>query len=273
MQTKQKFNYNLLASGNFNLDNISVNHQYITLPNTYIRYANEHRHDRLLLIVSGKCRFDIFNDSPITACEGDVIYIPYNIAYRAEWLTSSKGEIYSINYLMRDAVSKQITLSPEIQKFSNCGNNLTMGLFKECRNIFVAEDYGYELKCKYTLLKLLYVIICAQNGQKQGRVEKAIRYIYTNFAEETTVSELAKMCNLGECMFRRNFKLETGTSPLKFRNNLRIQKAYDILVSEKCTVAKAMEATGFYDASYFNKLFKATIGYSPSEIKKNQNNI
>ena len=271
MQTKQNFNYMLIESGKFNLDNISVNHQYIALPNTYIRYANEHRHDRLLLIVSGECRFDIFNDSPIIASEGDVIYIPYNIAYRAEWSKYAKGELYSITYVMRDTVSRQITISPEIQKFSNCGNNLTKGLFKECRSIFVAEDYGYELKCKYTLLKLLHVIICAQNEQKQSRVEKAIRYIYTNFAEETTISELAKMCNLGECMFRRNFKLETGTSPIKFRNNLRIQKAYDMLMSEKCTVAKAMEATGFYDASYFNKTFKAVMGYTPSEIKKKQN--
>ena len=270
MEIKEKINYELIASGNFNLDNISVNHQHITLPNTYIRYANEHKHDRLVFIVSGKCKFDIFNDNPIVASDGDVMYIPYNIAYRAEWSKDEKGEIYSINYVMSDLLARQITISPEIQKFTNCENNLTKGLFKECRKIFTEEDYGFELKCKYTLLKLLHVIICAQNKQTRGKVEKAIRHIYANFAEDTAIAELAKMCNLGECMFRRSFKLETGTSPIKFRNNLRIQKAYDMLVSEKCTVAKAMEATGFYDASYFNKTFKAATGYTPSEIKKQQ---
>ena len=174
---------------------------------------------------------------------------------------------------MRDMVSRQITISSEIQKFSNCENNLTKGLFKDCRKIFTEEDYGFELKCKYTLLKLFHVIICAQNVQTKAKVEKAIRYIYANFAEDTTITELAKMCNLGECMFRRSFKLETGASPIKFRNSLRIQKAYDMLVSEKCTVAKAMEATGFYDASYFNKTFKKVMGYAPSEIKKKQNKL
>ena len=80
MQTDQNVNYDFIATGNFDLDNISVNHQHITPPNTYIRYANEHRHDRLVFIVSGKCRFDIFNENPVIATEGDVVYIPYDIA-------------------------------------------------------------------------------------------------------------------------------------------------------------------------------------------------
>ncbi len=270
MPTNHNVNYDLIASGGFNLDNIYVNHQHITPPNTYIRYANEHRNDRLVFIVSGKCKFDMFNDKPILASEGDIVYIPYNIAYRAEWFETGKSEIYSISYVMTDMNARQITISPEIQNFSQCDNNLTKGIFKECRKIFIEESYGFELKCKYTILKLLHTIVCVQNEEKQCKVEKAIRYINANFAEETTISELAKMCNLGECMFRRSFKLETGISPIKFRNRLRIQKAYDMLTSEKCTVAKAMENTGFYDASYFNKAFKAIIGCSPSEIKKNQ---
>ncbi len=268
MQMAQNINYDLVASGNFNIDNISVNHQSITPPNTYIRYANEHRHDRLVFIVTGKCRFDIFNGKPVSASEGDVVYIPYNIAYRGEWSGAGKGEIYSINYVMSDADARQITISNEIQKFSQCDSGLTKGIFKEMRKVFIDEVYGYELKCKYTLYRLLHTIVCAQNIKKQGKIEKAIRYIYANYAEETTVADLAKMCNLGECMFRRAFKAETGISPLRFRNNLRIKKAYDMLVTEKCTVAKAMEATGFYDASYFNKTFKSLIGRSPSEIKK-----
>lgn len=270
MEQKNNVNYKLIASGEFALEAISVNHRCVTPPNTYLRYANEHRHDRIVCVVAGECRFDIFNDNPIIASAGDVVYIPYNIAYRTEWLGEARGEVYSINYIMNDILSRQITICPEIHLFDACDNNLTKGLFRECFHIFSEESYGYALKCKYTFLKLLHTIICAENEQAHSKVGRAIKFIEANYLDEIPVAELARMCNLGECMFRRSFKAETGISPLKYRNRYRILKAYDMLVSESCSVARAMELTGFYDASYFNKTFKAYIGKSPSEIKKNK---
>ncbi len=268
MAVKSFVNFSLIASGKFYLDAISVNHSIITPPNTYIRYANEHIYDRFVCIVSGKCRFDIFNDNPINASAGDVIYIPYNIAYRTEWADGEKGEVYSFNYSMKDFSGHQITICPEIQKFDSCDLGLTRGLFKDAHQVFAKEDFGFELKCKYLLLKLFHTITSTENKSERSKIKKAIHYINTNFTDDISIDELAKMCNLGECMFRRSFKLETGESPLKYRNRLRIEKAYELLVSEGASVTKAMELTGFYDASYFNKTFKAHIGKSPSEIKR-----
>lgn len=267
MYAKQNVNYSLLASGEFSVEAVSVNHRFITPPNTYLRYANEHKHDRLVCVLGGRCKFDMFNDKPTVANPGDVVYIPYNIAYRTEWMDDIKGEIYSINYIMNDNEGHQITICPEIHLFSACDNHMTKGLFKECSYIFESENFGYALKCKYTFLKLLHTIISAENDRRYSKVGKAVKYIEANYLEDISVAELARMCNLGECMFRRCFKNETGISPLKYRNRLRIAKAYEMLVSESCSVAKAMEQTGFYDASYFNKSFKAYIGKSPSEIK------
>lgn len=267
MDVKSNVNYELISSGEFSVEAVSVAHRFVTPPNTYLRYSNEHTHDRLVCVVSGKCKFDIFNDKPIVATAGSVVYIPHNIAYRAEWLSESDGEIYSINYIMNDIAGHQITICPEIHMFTACDSHLAEGLFKECSYIFETENFGYALKCKYTFMKLLYTITCAENEQRYSKVGKAIKYIESNYLEDISVTDLAKMCNLGECMFRRCFKTETGISPLKYRNHLRIKKAYEMLVSEACSVSKAMELTGFYDASYFNKTFKAFIGKSPSEIK------
>jgi len=270
MEQKHSVNYELVASGEFTLDAISVNHSYVTPPNTYLRYANEHHHDRIVCVVAGECSFDMFHDSPIIATAGDVVYIPYNIAYQTQWLGDTRGEVYSVNYIMKDRLSQQITICPEIHRFDACGSNLVRGIFKECFYTFTKENYAHALKCKYTFLKLLHTIICAENEQAHSKVGRAIRFIEANYLDEIPIAELARMCNLGECMFRRCFKAETGISPLKYRNRYRIMKAYDMLVSESCSVARAMELTGFYDASYFNKTFKAFTGKSPSEIKKHK---
>lgn len=269
----QLIDYDFIASGNFFTEAVSAAHRYIDPPSTYIRYANEHRHDRLLCVISGSCKFDMFNDKPIIAKSGSVIYIPYNIAYRTEWIGDERGELYSINYIMKDTDGHQITLCPEIYMFEGCDMYITKGLFTDCCYTFTQKKFGYRLKCKYTMLKILLSIANTQSKISHSKIGKAIQYIEANYLEDISINELARMCNLGECMFRRCFKTETGTSPLKYRNRLRINKAYEMLSTEGCSVAEAMETTGFYDASYFNKTFKSYIGKSPSECKNSRRNI
>lgn len=260
-------NYEFIKDGEFFTENISAAHRYIDPPNTYIRYANEHRHDRLVCIINGTCKFDMFNDNPIIAKSGSVVYIPHNIAYRTEWDTGERGELYSINYIMKDPSGHQITICPDIYTFDNCDMYITKGLFADCCYESTKKDYGYALKCKYILLKILYSIICSENSATASKISKALQYINSNYLEDTPINKLAQMCNLGECMFRRYFKKETGISPLKYRNQLRIKRAYEMLANEGYSVSEAMEMTGFYDASYFNKSFKSHIGKSPSECK------
>jgi len=273
MSDSQKANFELICSGDYFIDAISSAHRFITPPNTYIRYATEHKHDRLLYVAEGKVRFDMFNKKPISADKGCVIFVPYNIAYKTEWLGDIHGEIYSINYIMTDKNNFQITLAPEICNFSDCDSHILKTMFKECCFAFDSAEYGYILKCKYIFYKILYTLASCRIDTGKSKIGKAIRYITNNFLEETPIKELAEMCNLGECMFRRCFKQEMGISPVKYRNRLRIEKAYELLTVEARSVAEAMELTGFYDASYFNKTFKAYMGKSPSECKKGSRSI
>ena len=267
MKKDHFFNNLDISSGNFQIESISAAHRYIDPPNTYTRYATEHKNDRLIYVAAGKMRFDMYNNKPIIAKKGDTVYIPYNIAYKSEWIGEEKGEILSVNYLMTDSAGYQITMFSEIHKFENCNSGIMFGLFTKCYASFSRADYAYLLKCKYILFKLIYTICTLESEYGTSKIGKAIKYIDINFLNEINVAELAKMCNLGECMFRRCFKEETGVSPLKYRNKLRINRAYEILTQTSCSVAEAMEITGFYDASYFNKTFKLYTGKTPSECK------
>lgn len=273
MYIKHSVDYKLISSAEFYIESISAAHRFIAPPNTYIRYSNEHRHDRFVCIISGSCKFDIFNEKPITAHSGDIVYIPYNIAYRTNWLENERGEVYSINFVMNGLDGHQLTVCPEICTFSGCDSFVTEGLFKECVAAFEKEELGYMLKCKNILMNLLHIITTSESREKNSKIGKALNYININYLEEISVSKLASMCNLGECMFRRCFKAETGLSPLKYRNKLRIEKAYELLANESYSLADIMEITGFYDASYFNKTFKLYMGKSPSECRRENKNF
>jgi len=123
---------------------------------------------------------------------------------------------------------------------------------------------------------MIFAALADENSKSTSKfslIGKAISYLEQDPYQTKGIKELAEMCNLGECMFRRCFKQEMGISPVKYRNRLRIEKAYELLTVEARSVAEAMELTGFYDASYFNKTFKAYMGKSPSECKKGSRSI
>lgn len=270
MQFMKNYNSSIndvIGSGDFYIESISAAHTYITPPHSYKRYASEHKNDRILYIADGSMRFDMYTNAPVTANAGNTVYIPYNIAYKTEWLGDTRGEVYSVNYIIKDRGDYQITLNPEIQVFNECAGGMMKGLFEKCISAFNSGEDAYLLKCKFLFLELLYNIFTLETENKKSKISKAIKYIDINFLDEINISELARMCNLGECMFRRYFKEETGTSPLKYKNRMRIEYAYDLLGKRGYSVAEAMEMTGFYDASYFNKCFKLYIGKTPSECR------
>ncbi len=267
MKNDHEINNIDIVSGDFHINSISAAHRFITPPYSYARYATEHKNDRLLYIASGRIKIDMYNNNPFIAKAGSAVYIPYNIAYKTEWLDGEQGEIYTINYVMTDIMGYQITMSQEILHLEKCNNRLLESLFMECYHTFNKAEYGYIIKCKYLFLKLIHTIISMQSEYSHSKIGKAIKYLDINFLGDVSIGELARMCNLGECMFRRCFKEETGLSPLKYKNRLRIYHAYELITKEAYSVAEAMDVTGFYDASYFNKTFKLYTGKSPSKCR------
>ena len=66
----------------------------------------------------------------------------------------------------------------------------------------------------------------------------------------------------------RIFKQYTGTSPVKYFNNVRLSQAYLLIKSSTTSISKIAESLGFYHRSFFYKIFKEKYGISPSEVKK-----
>ena len=78
-----------------------------------------------------------------------------------------------------------------------------------------------------------------------------IFYVVKSFAKEAPILVPTEI-----------FKEYTGSSPVDYLNELRIDRAcFEISVNRK-------NATGFNDQSYFSKVFRKYRGISPTEYKK-----
>ena len=103
-------------------------------------------------------------------------------------------------------------------------------------------------------------------------VKKFINIIHNNFnSSDFLLSDAIYDTQYNVDYFRRCFKNEVGCCPKEYVNNLRIEYAKNLLRGKKSTklsIAEIASKSGFSDFRYFSKVFKKSVGYSPSEYAK-----
>ena len=77
---------------------------------------------------------------------------------------------------------------------------------------------------------------------------------------------MAEFCKLSNSYFSHTFRQRMGVSPMRFLNNLRIEKAKDFLMTNSMPVATAAQLAGFEDPLYFSRVFKKYTGIAPNEF-------
>lgn len=103
---------------------------------------------------------------------------------------------------------------------------------------------------------------------KQDAVSQAIEYMEQNYHKPLTLTILANVVSLNYTYFSSIFKSRTGMSVITYLQNLRIQKAKELLVSSDDKICEIAHKTGFTDERYFEKLFKQCETITPSEYRK-----
>ena len=109
----------------------------------------------------------------------------------------------------------------------------------------------------------------AGKSEKQNRtVSKILDWAESNFSENVTLADMARVGNLNEKYLCRLFKNYTSMTPIEYINSLRIENACHLMIHSNFSVTDAALESGFNDSSYFTKLFKRHKGITPSEYKK-----
>ena len=103
---------------------------------------------------------------------------------------------------------------------------------------------------------------------KSEFAQKAARFIRATFKENLTVTEIAKHCQIGESYLRSLFLKEFGVPITKYRENLRVREAKNMLRSGLFSNIEIAEKLGYCDVYHFCKNFKLATGISPGKYKK-----
>ena len=111
------------------------------------------------------------------------------------------------------------------------------------------------------------------NGQDHERMEKIYQYVEQNYLSGVGVDEAARLASMTVPAFCRYFKKLTAKTFTQFTNEFRIAHASRLLAEDHLSIAAVSYESGFNNLSHFNKQFKAIVGLSPREYRKNLKKI
>ncbi|GIP27608.1 DNA-binding response regulator [Paenibacillus sp. J23TS9] len=129
-----------------------------------------------------------------------------------------------------------------------------------------AESFG---ELKRWMAQTIDEILNAPEEERDGNryVLLAKEHIHHHFSEKVTLEDLAGQLFIHPAYFSSIFKKETGQNFIDYVNEVRVQKAMELLKNPDYRIKDVSILAGFHNHSYFNKVFKKVTGMKPAVFR------
>lgn len=100
------------------------------------------------------------------------------------------------------------------------------------------------------------------------RLMKVMSYIKEHVGQEINLDMLADLACVTKAHLGRLFREGLGISPIQYVIRTRIQSAQRLLMTTGYSVRTIASEVGFNDVSYFIRIFKQNIGFTPQDYRE-----
>lgn len=114
----------------------------------------------------------------------------------------------------------------------------------------------------------LFSIFEEDTPKEKDYVSQAVACMEAEYAQELSVSQLARRLGLDRSYFSDLFHKRMGLAPGQYLIRLRMEKAAELMTVHGYTPTLAAQSCGYPDFPQFSKRFKAHFGVSPREYRK-----
>lgn len=206
--------------------------------------------------------------------EGDLIVLPAGLAheYRA-----GKREPWTIYWMHLDG-----ELAPDYLDTITAGGApvVRLGfherLVTEFHDLLELPASGYTLQafihaanlCKSLLS---YAALLRSRGERRDddlSLEPLHRFMQEHLRERLTLDQLAEAAGLSRYHFVRRYRDRTGQTPMQAFLHMKVSRACYLLEMSDLPVAEVAQRFGYEDPYYFSRLFKKTVGISPTRYRE-----
>lgn len=117
-------------------------------------------------------------------------------------------------------------------------------------------------------LHMIHMIKKVRRGREIDPIETAKEFILSNIDQDISLEVVANKLGFNSSYFSQVFKQKTGETFVKYRTNLRMEKAKDILLRHDVRIIDIPFMIGLNDHPHFTKTFKEYTGYTPSGYRR-----
>lgn len=269
-----QYSSDIKRSSSDNLISINSSGELRVISGSHIRRYEGRNDYQLIYICEGHCAVTM-DDSIQIAYPGDcILYRPGEVQ---DYLLPKNANSHTYWIHFTGSLCEKLFTSLSLQDVhivrTEQNREIAHLIARICR-YYNLEIPNRELICSglmQSILGLLSNEVQKENrrrgGENPDQISELISRIKMVPNLKFTVEECAAFCHLSKAHFARIFKQTTGTSPLRFILQIRVERAKELLDFTDRSVAEIAEACGFGDQNYFARTFKKLTGLSPTRYR------
>ena len=98
-------------------------------------------------------------------------------------------------------------------------------------------------------------------------IQAAKAYITAHSREKFSLQAVADALYVNKCYLLRQFRARTGGTLLGYHNQVRCERAGQMLADTALSISEVGEAVGFVSSAHFAHVFKKTVGMTPTAYR------
>ncbi len=241
-----------------------------------------HAHEEFQLVFSGSVAYEFSYRRSNTMLPPQQLGLIQSGEPHASRSDDSTGQtlrlmFFSPEILLRTAAMLKESESPVLSNLV-ISDTATVRQFLHLHNT-LSENCS-QLECETTILAFLTQLIlrCSENlptlsELREPSIVPIIRdYLQENYAENTSLTQLAQLVDRTPAHLVRVFSAEVGFPPHAYQTQLRIARSKTLLMQGD-PIADVAQATGFADHAHFSRQFKRLNGIVPKLYRQNIKNV
>ena len=199
-----------------------------------------------------------------------ILFIPKGISYTLNGIVDS--ETYVVNFDLYEPETYT-----EIISLNAAASPSILRTLKDMERLWSFHGQYYDVKVMGLFYEILGMVGDGLVSEyiprsKRLRIAPSIAYIENHLNDPNINNDLlARESGVSTVYFRKLFQELYKTSPMKYVQNLRIEKAKALLSSGYSSVTETAFAMGFNNIYHFSRMFKKSTGLSPTQFMEQRN--
>lgn len=240
---------------------------------------------KIIYLVSGELTYTVGEAKKTRMSVGNMLYIPAGVPYS---LKSKYMRAVIIGFDLTPSVPYPEKLTPapssecdlslvhRVEGFPAFESSILLEDFESERDTFLrmahifTSSEGFYLAELSAMLKLMLLKIAEHSSSDalpSSMVENLDGYIRENIHDEISNTELGAIFGYHPFYISKILKDRKGITLHQYVISYRMKYARSLLEFTDKSIAEIADETGFTDASYFTKSFKAQFGMTPKEFR------